>query len=122
MNFMGFEYKQVIVVRSDLKMSKGKIAAQAAHAAVSASEKARLMNKEDWLKWIQEGQKKVVVKVKSLEELLKIKEESEKLGLPTVLIEDKGLTEVPSGTITCLGIGPALSKKIDKVTGNLPLL
>jgi len=122
MNFMDFEYKQVIVVRSDLKMSRGKIAAQAAHAAVSASEKARLMNKEDWLKWIQEGQKKVVVKVKSLEELLKIKEESEKLGLPTVLIEDKGLTEVPSGTITCLGIGPALSKKIDKVTGNLPLL
>ncbi len=122
MNFMDFEYKQVIVVRSDLKMSKGKIAAQAAHAAVSASEKARLMNKEDWLKWIQEGQKKVVVKVKSLEELLKIKEESEKLGLPTVLIEDRGLTEVPSGTITCLGIGPALSKKIDKVTGNLPLL
>jgi len=119
---MNFEYKQVIVVRSDLKMSKGKIAVQAAHAAVSAAEKAKKMNEEDWRKWIQEGQKKVIVKVKSLEELLKVMKESEAAGLPTVLIEDKGLTEVPPGTITCLGIGPALSEKIDKITGDLPLL
>ncbi|MBS7658040.1 MAG: peptidyl-tRNA hydrolase Pth2 [Candidatus Bathyarchaeia archaeon] len=119
---MSFKYKQVIVVRSDLKMSKGKIAVQVAHAAVSAAEKARNMNEKEWQEWIQEGQKKVVVKVKSLEELLKLMKESEKAGLPTVLIEDKGLTEIPPGTITCLGIGPALSEKIDKITGNLPLL
>ncbi|MBS7655023.1 peptidyl-tRNA hydrolase Pth2 [Candidatus Bathyarchaeota archaeon] len=119
---MNFEYKQVIVVRSDLKMSKGKIAVQAAHAAVSASEKAKEINEENWRKWLQEGQKKVVVKVKTLKELIKLKEKSEEAGLPTVLIEDRGLTELSPGTITCLGIGPALSELIDKITGDLPLL
>ncbi|HID17686.1 TPA: peptidyl-tRNA hydrolase [Candidatus Bathyarchaeota archaeon] len=119
---MEFKFKQVIVVRSDIKMSKGKIAVQAAHAAVSASERAKETNREWWREWFREGQRKVVVKANSLKELIELKEMSENEGLPTALIEDKGLTEVPPGTVTCLGIGPGPNELIDKITGKLPLL
>ena len=59
-NFTGFEYKQVLVIRVDLKMSKGKIAVQAAHAAIGAAEKARQHHQSWWSSWLREGQKKVV--------------------------------------------------------------
>jgi PTH2 family peptidyl-tRNA hydrolase len=117
-----FQYKQVIIFRSDLKMSKGKIAAQAGHAAVSASEEARKHHKTWWSTWISEGQCKIAVKVGSEKELLQLEEQAKELALPNSLITDRGLTEIPSGTITCLGIGPAPADEIDKITGDLPLL
>ena len=117
-----FRYKQVLVIRSDLKMSKGKIAAQAGHAAVSASEEARKKHRAWWKAWMEEGQCKVAVKVESEKELLELEKQAKKLALPCALITDRGLTEVPPGTITCLGIGPAPTEKIDRVTGMLPLL
>ena len=117
-----FEYKQVIVVRADLKMSVGKTAAQVGHAAVSAAEEARVRHPEWWGAWMREGQCKVVVRVDGEGELRRLMREAEELGLPTALIRDRGLTEVKPGTVTCLGIGPAPSRLIDKVTGNLPLL
>lgn len=117
-----FEYKQVIVVRTDLKLSKGKLAVQVAHASVTAAEVARRKYREWWEKWIEEGQKKVVVKVETLEELLEIKNMAEKLDLPCALIRDCGLTEIPPGMVTTLGIGPAPEKFVDKITGTLPLL
>ena len=64
-----FEYKQVIVFRTDLKMSKGKLAAQAAHAAVSAAEEARKRHRTWWEAWLYEGQRKIAVKVKDEKEL-----------------------------------------------------
>jgi PTH2 family peptidyl-tRNA hydrolase len=116
-----FRYKQVIVFRSDLKLSKGKMAAQAGHAAFSAAEEARRHNKE-WLNaWIEEGQCKIAVKVKGEKELLELEKQAKGLRLPCALIVDKGLTEVPPGTTTCLGIGPAPAEKIDRITGKLPL-
>ena len=119
---MSFKYKQVIVVRTDLAMRPGKIAAQVAHAAVTCVELAR-KEKPDWLKaWLDEGQCKIVLKVPSLDELLQLKEKAQSLGLPCCLIVDRGLTEIPPNTVTCLGIGPAPSELIDKVTGHLPLL
>lgn len=117
-----FRYKQVIVFRSDLKLSKGKIAAQAGHAAVSAAEETRRLHKTWWAAWISEGQCKVAVKVRTEKELLDLEVQAKESSLPNVLIVDRGLTEIPPDTITCLGIGPAPAEKIDKLTGRLPLL
>ena len=117
-----FEYKQVIVFRSDLKLSKGKIAAQAGHAAVSAAQEAHNKHRGWWDAWLYEGQRKVAVKVKDEEELLELEEQANDLDLPNALIVDRGLTEVPPGTVTCLGIGPAPAEMVDKVTGKLSLL
>ncbi|MDH5806437.1 MAG: peptidyl-tRNA hydrolase Pth2 [candidate division WOR-3 bacterium] len=116
------KYKQAIIVRKDIKMSKGKIAAQVAHAAISSY--IETMNKKpNWAEeWLIEGQKKVILKVESLEELMEIKNKVEKEGLPNSLISDAGLTELEPGTITCLGIGPAPSSEINKIVGHLKLL
>ena len=116
-----FKYKMVIVLRTDLKMSKGKIAAQAGHAAVSAAEEARKKHSKWWKMWIKEGQCKIAVKARSVKELLELEREAKELELPSALISDRGLTELPPGTITCLGIGPAPSNEIDKITGELDL-
>lgn len=117
-----FRYKQVIVFRSDLKLSKGKASVQAGHAAVSAAEEARKRRREWFDNWLEEGQRKIAVKVKSEKELCKLETEAKELGLPCALIVDRGLTEIPPNTVTCLGIGPAPAGKVDKLTGRLPLL
>jgi len=117
-----FKYKQVIIIRTDLKMSKGKIVAQAGHAAVSAAEEARKKRPEWWKTWLEEGQCKIAVKAKSKEELLKLTQKAKTLHLPYAIIYDRGLTELPPNTITCIGAGPAPSNQIDKITGSLPLL
>lgn len=117
-----FNYKQVIVFRSDLRIGKGKIAVQAGHAACSSAEEARKNNKKCWRAWIKEGQCKIAVKVKNEIELLDLEKKAKELELPCALITDRGLTEVPPGTITCLGIGPASEKEINKITSKLPLL
>ncbi|MEM1606711.1 MAG: peptidyl-tRNA hydrolase Pth2 [Candidatus Bathyarchaeia archaeon] len=115
------KFKQVIVLRSDLKMSPGKAAAQASHAAVSSSEEARKTYPSWWREWMESGQCKIVLKVNSEAELLNLEKKAKELGLPTALISDMGLTELEPGTITALGIGPAPSDIVDKITGSLPL-
>jgi len=117
-----FGYKQVVVMRTDLKMSRGKIAAQAGHAAVSAAEEARKKFSGWWKAWIAEGQCKIAVRAESEEELLELERKAKRSKLPTALIVDRGLTELPPDTITCLGIGPAPSAQVDAITGQLPLL
>lgn len=117
-----FQYKQVIAVRTDLGMSRGKIAVQVAHGSLSASENARVSQQEIWRAWYREGQKKVAVKVSSEEELLELRRMAINHRLPHALIRDAGMTELPPGTITVLGIGPAKAEVIDKVTGGLKLL
>jgi len=116
------DLKQVIIVRKDLKMGTGKIAAQVAHASVLAYERSRIKN-STWLKtWYNFGQPKVVLKVNSLEELEEIRKKAEAHDLPVVIVRDAGLTQLEPGTATCLGIGPAPSVLIDRVTGGLKLL
>ena len=117
-----FQFKQVIVVRRDLEMGRGKVAVQVAHAAVSAAEVARKRFTEWYDAWVREGQCKVAVRVDSLEELRQLETRSRELRLPFALISDRGLTQVEPGTVTCLGIGPAPSSVIDTLTGNLSLL
>ncbi len=117
-----FEFKQVIVFRSDLKLGKGKIAAQAGHAAVSAAEEAHKRHRTWWEAWLFEGQRKIAVKVKDEKELRELEVQAKELGLPNALISDRGLTQIPEGTITCLGIGPAPASVVDRLTGRLPLL
>src|SRR3990170_1925670 len=117
-----FEYKQVIVFRSDLRLSKGKLAAQAGHAAVSAAEEAHKRHRGWWEAWMFEGQRKIAVKVKTEKELLELERQAKELGMPNALIIDRGLTQIPEGTVTCLGIGPAPAEKIDRLTGKLRLL
>ena len=112
-------YKQVLVVREDLKMSPGKLAAQCAHASIGAWRKAGRFAKSFWR---MDGEKKVILKVKNEKKLLELEKKAKKMKLPYFLVRDAGRTELPEGTITCLGIGPAKEKSIDKITGSLPLL
>ena len=112
-------YKQVILVREDLKLPKGKLSAQVAHAAVDAASKS---DKRFIDLWKKNGGKKIVLKVKDEKELFKFKQMAEDAELKTALITDAGHTVVEPGTITCLGIGPDEESKIDSVTGKLRMI
>jgi len=111
--------KQVIVVRKDLKMSKGKTAAQCCHACLGAYKKA---NPDKIKAWESEGYAKIILKVDTLEDLKKVEADANKNKIPNYLVTDQGRTELPPSTVTCLGLGPDTNKKIDKVTKNLKLL
>ncbi|MFW9843195.1 MAG: peptidyl-tRNA hydrolase Pth2 [Candidatus Thorarchaeota archaeon] len=117
-----FEYKQVIAVRTDLGMSKGKTAVQVAHGAISSAERARVTKQEEWRAWMREGQKKVAVKVTSEEEIMELRKQAITHNLPHAIIRDAGMTELPPGTLTVIGIGPAKAEAIDEVTKDLKLL
>ena len=119
---MDFEYKLVIVTRTDLKLSPGKLAVQVAHAAVACTLLTR-KNKSKWFKkWMDEGGKKAVVKVESEDDFYPLKEKAEKLDIVTNIVVDAGHTEIPAGTKTVLGVGPAPNNIIDQVTKDLALL
>lgn len=114
--------KQVIVARVDLKMGKGKLAAQVAHASLAAAEEA-MARRERWFSdWKDHGQRKIVVRAHSEEELRELLKKVRARKLPAALIEDAGLTQLNPGTATCLGIGPAPDEELDPITGNLKLL
>ena len=122
----GYKYKQAIVIRTDLGMSRGKIAVQAAHAAVTAVVSILESNNAEWKRWFREwyskGQAKIVLRVESKEKLLELYIKAQAKGLPVSIVEDAGLTELPPGTITAIAIGPAPLEKIDEITGTLKLL
>lgn len=118
-----YEYKMALVIRTDLKMSKGKMIVQACHAAVESSEVAKRENREVWEKWKRiSHSKKVALRAESLNELLDLFNKALQLKVPCVLIKDAGLTELPPGTTTALGIGPDRSEIVDKITGHLQLI
>lgn len=117
-----FRYKQALIVRLDLKIGRGKVAVQCAHAAVSAAEQARVGFHDWWKDWINEGQAKIALKVPDLGAILDLERQAGAKRLPHYLVEDRGLTQVPPGTVTCLGIGPAPSHLLDVLTGDLSLL
>jgi PTH2 family peptidyl-tRNA hydrolase len=115
------DIKQVIVVRTDLEMGKGKIAAQVGHACVLGAEHVRKSHPEWFTKWWS-GQEKVVLKVSGIKELQEVKRHAIDLDLPWSEVTDAGHTQITPGTTTCISIGPAPENLIDKITGDLKLL
>ena len=136
------ETKQVIVVRKDLNMRRGKEIAQGAHASLAVF--FDMMRKQNggevdtqsgkkfkcefehqsqaMHEWMTNGFTKITLVVSSEAELLAVYEAAKAAGLPASLIRDSGKTEfggVP--TLTTVGLGPAASAEIDKITGNLKL-
>jgi|SRR3989344_1470495 len=112
-------YKQVILVRQDLKLPKGKACAQAAHASVDAVLKS---DKKIVNAWRDTGMAKIVLKVKDEKELLKYFQKAKDENLAVSLITDAGKTVIAPGTKTCVGIGPDEEEKIDFITSSLSLL
>ena len=111
--------KQVIVVRTDLGMGTGKLAAQVAHASLKAYEGSPSDVRKNWKSG---GATKVVVGAESEEELLDLSNQARSAGLPGSLVRDAGRTQVESGTLTALGVGPGSAEDVDSVTGDLKLL
>jgi PTH2 family peptidyl-tRNA hydrolase len=116
------EYKMAIVTRSDLKLSTGKLAVQVAHAAVVCVLETKKKNSKWFNKWQNEGAKKVVLVVDEQKDLFPLKDKAEELKITTYIVSDAGFTEIPAGTITVLGIGPAPENILDQVTGDLETL
>lgn len=132
--------KQVIVMRKDLNMRKGKIAAQAAHASLGVFSQKMHIGEVKWSEdegiihagfivtqdmkdWFESSFTKICVSVDSEEQLELVYYRAKEAGLPCILITDSGATEfngVP--TKTCCAIGPAKCEEIDKITGGLKLL
>ncbi len=110
--------KQAILVRDDLKLPKGKLAAQVAHAAVECVLKS---NKDAVKEWLRDGAKKVVLKVKDEKELREFLKKANHDGIKAALITDAGHTVVEPGTVTVLGIGPDEDQVIEKLVGQLKL-
>lgn len=125
------EAKQVIVVRVDLDMKKGKLGAQVAHAACAwmtnrmvseGSGKYSLNASEAEEAWMKGRFTKICLKVESEQELMEVYGKAKAAGLEANLITDAGLTVFKGPTKTCLGLGPDWPEKIDEITGKLKLL
>ena len=110
--------KQAIVARTDLGMGQGKLAAQVAHASLSAYEEADSRTRRAWK---GEGQKKVVLKAAGEAQLFELADVAEREGLPYAIVRDAGHTQLDPGTVTTLAVGPGNDEVIDRVTGELSL-
>ena len=116
------EYKVVVLVRTDLDMGKGKMAAQVGHASVELALRAQKMDRKSFDAWMSGGQKKVVLKVANKDEMIRYMNEARSSGLYTCTITPAARTQVEPGSQTCVGIGPAPESEIDKVTGSLKMM
>ncbi|KAI0067854.1 PTH2-domain-containing protein [Artomyces pyxidatus] len=115
-------YKLILVVRTDLKMSTGKIAAQCRHATLACYKALARSNPRILKQWEQGGQAKVAVRCSSEEELLEIQAHAQRLNLGAQSIRDAGRTQITAGSRTVLGVGPGPARLINQVTGKLRLL
>jgi len=110
--------KQAIVARVDLGMGEGKLAAQVAHASLSAYEDTGRQARKQWK---GSGQKKVVLKASGESELFELADTAERAGLPHAVVRDAGHTQLDPGTVTALAVGPGADEDVDRVTGDLSL-
>ena len=118
----GADYKMVLVLRGELRLTAGKMAVQAAHAAVLLTRAAERRDPAGLEAWLGGGGKKIALVVDTLADLEELERTARGRKIPTVWVEDAGFTEVPPGTRTCLGLGPARASDVDPVSGALPLL
>lgn len=122
--------KQVIVIRKDLNMNSGKLAAQVAHASMATLTKRLEKNENSYLlnikdknleNWIENKFTKVILYVKSEEKLIEVYNKALEKGLNSYLIEDAGFTVFNKPTKTCLSIGPCLQEDLIGITDKLQL-
>lgn len=111
-----------LVGRADLALSKGKFAAQAAHAAVAAALTCQKVSPRLLQKWLSSGARKVTLQASNLDNLKRIYGMARSDGLVAEMITDAGHTEIPAGTVTVVAIGPAPRNDVDAIIGSLPLL
>jgi PTH2 family peptidyl-tRNA hydrolase len=120
------DLKMVFLVRQDLKMKAGKIAAQVAHAALGLYDDIIFGNDQYQQEaldfWVNYGQKKVVLKVPDLETMNNVLKQCKQAKIAYCMITDAGCTQIPPGSKTVLGIGPDTSEKINKMTGSFKLM
>ena len=114
--------KLILIINNGLKMGKGKIAAQAGHASVQATLKAGEKNPLALQAWLSSGQKKVCLKGDDADQLLALEKQAKEAGLLTSKVHDAGHTQIPSGSLTVLAIGPCQDDSVEKITGTLKLL
>lgn len=112
----------VLIIRSDLRLTKGKIASQASHAAVMCFKKTLESNPMVANKWLALGQPKIVLKIDSLTEMEILHKQAMDSGITNVIIHDAGRTQIAAGTATALGLGPDYNDKIDTLVKDLKLL
>ena len=108
-----------LIVRKDLRLSAGKVAVQCSHAAVSCALVARKHEPRLMERWHSSGGRKISLAVDSLDLLKELMIKAKSAGLITHMVKDAGHTEIPPGTITVLGIGPAPKSSINALTGEL---
>jgi len=125
-NYKTMSYKMVLIVRQDLGMGVGKIAAQVGHAVLGAYqnilESQDVKHKEALYNWEENGQAKIVLKIKNKEEMLEVSKKAKQAGLNSYLVADAGRTQIEPGSLTVLAVGPACSADLDPVTGHLRLM
>ena len=109
----------VLIARKDLKMSAGKLAVQCSHAAVTCTVNARKTHARLVERWMNGGARKICLRADDLGTLQRLAGQAQSAGLVTTLVKDAGHTEVPPGTITVLGIGPAQRRAIDALVSDL---
>ncbi|HTT73779.1 MAG TPA: aminoacyl-tRNA hydrolase [Thermoplasmata archaeon] len=115
-------WKVALVIRGELRLTAGKAAVQAAHAAVLLYERARTRAPGALEEWSRGGQRKIALLAPTLAEMEALERAARGRGIATVWVEDAGFTEVAPGTRTCLGLGPARDAELDPITGTLELL
>ncbi|CAG8483663.1 6097_t:CDS:2 [Paraglomus occultum] len=115
------DFKLVLIVRNDLGMTKGKAAAQCSHATLACYKRLSATNPKLLRAWEYSGQPKITLRANSQDELLELEKTACRLNLCAEIIQDAGRTQVSSGSMTVLGIGPGPSALIDQVTGHLKL-
>lgn len=111
--------KQSIIVNESLKLPRGKLAAQVAHASVASFLAASSSQQQTW---IEVGMPKIVLSASNEEDVIEYYQKALTHNLPAKLIRDAGKTVLEAGTITCVGIGPATESDIDQITGHLKLV